>query len=679
MQQDLERRDVEIRRLHTLLKVSKIMNSGITHDRMIEQINEAVRMHLTADRLTVFFYDPKTNELYSYIASGLQPGELRIPPDQGIAGYVFGSGEMVCVEDAYDDPRFSPEVDRKTGYRTKSMLTMHITNRQGVRIGVVQALNKKAENGVFSQEDMIFLWEAVDQISDLYTALEEALSHLLIFSVDTDAVLTYVSPAIEGFTGYRAGETLGKTIYELVHPEDLKYFTSRIAKILDGDNIEPVEFRIVTRQEEVKWMRATSRPLYEDDGVTGAQGQMVDITERKDLEEDLREAQKIESIGRLAGGIAHDFNNLLVPIIGYTDVAAGKLEDAHPATSHLFQIKDAAERAKALTHQLLAFGRKQMLDMQVLDLNAVYWDFEKILRRLIGEDIEIIHKLDEGIDKVRADRSQVQQILMNLAVNARDAMPGGGTLLIETANVELDDEFAARYESVSAGPHVMISVTDTGHGMDQETLKQVFEPFFTTKGRGKGAGLGLATVYGIVKQHNSSIWATSEPNEGTSFKIYFPRVDAPDEAVEEVVAAVAPPEDNSGNEMVLVVEDEDVVRGFVCEVLMDGGYDVLETGVVDDAIRFVEEDKKPIQLLITDVIMPRMNGRELSERISAIRPDLKVLFMSGYTDNVIGEHGVLNEGMNFIQKPFTMQEFTHKVRMVLDGEVEDPPEEDEPA
>ena len=279
---------MEIRRLHTLLKVSKIMNSGITHDRMIEQINEAVRMHLTADRLTVFFYDPKTNELYSYIASGLQPGELRIPPDQGIAGYVFGSGEMVCVEDAYDDPRFSPEVDRKTGYRTKSMLTMHITNRQGVRIGVVQALNKKAENGVFSQEDMIFLWEAVDQISDLYTALEEALSHLLIFSVDTDAVLTYVSPAIEGFTGYRAGETLGKTIYELVHPEDLKYFTSRIAKILDGDNIEPVEFRIVTRLEEVKWMRATSRPLYEDDGVTGAQGQMVDITERKDLEEDLR-------------------------------------------------------------------------------------------------------------------------------------------------------------------------------------------------------------------------------------------------------------------------------------------------------------------------------------------------------------------------------------------------------
>jgi PAS domain S-box-containing protein len=330
--QDLEGRDDEIRRLRTLLQVSRVMNSGVTHDRMIEQINEAVRRHLHADRLTVFFYDGKSDELYSYIASGLKPGEIRIPSDGGIAGYVFHSGEMVCVEDAYEDPRFNPEVDRRTGYRTRSMLTMHITNRQGVRIGVVQALNKFEGQGSFTQEDMIFLWETVDQISELYTALEEALSHLLIFSVDTEFEIMYTSPAAEPFTGHNPGDLRGRKITELVHPDDLSYFESRFQRLFAGATIEPAEFRIVTKDDELKWMRSTSRPLVEDDIVVGVQGQMVDVTERKLLENELREAQKIESIGRLAGGIAHDFNNLLVPILGYTDVAAGKLTAGHPAS-----------------------------------------------------------------------------------------------------------------------------------------------------------------------------------------------------------------------------------------------------------------------------------------------------------------------------------------------------------
>jgi two-component system, cell cycle sensor histidine kinase and response regulator CckA len=307
-----------------------------------------------------------------------------------------------------------------------------------------------------------------------------------------------------------------------------------------------------------------------------------------------------------------------------------------------------------------------MLEMRVLDVNAVYRDFEKILRRLIGEDVEIVAELEADINRVRADRSQLQQILMNLAVNARDAMPNGGRIVISTGNEDIDDEFAALYDSIEAGPHVMMSVSDNGHGMDAETLKQVFEPFFTTKGRGKGTGLGLATVYGIVKQHKGSIWAESTPDVGTTFKVFLPRVDE----VEEVLETDEPEvhEVSGGhNETVLVVEDEEVVRSFVCDVLNDSGYDVLEAESGVEAIKLVEDENTSIDLLITDVIMPKMNGRELSQRLATSRPDLKVLFMSGYTDNVIGDHGVLGEGMNFIQKPFTMQTFTQKVRSVIDG------------
>jgi len=668
--EEVAQRDAEIHRLRTLLKISTLMHAEMNHAKLIERINEEVRAYLHADRMTVFFYDRRTDELYSYIASGLQPGEIRIPATKGIAGYVFQSGEMVSAEDAYQDPRFNPEVDRMTGYRTRSLLCLHITNRNGVRIGVVQALNKQSEKqgepGAFTEDDMIFLWEVMDLISDLYAAMEEAISHLIIYAVDRGGTITYASPALEVLTGYSPAEAIGQRFDRLLYAEDVEEFRKSFVRTLAGKLTSPTEFRVQTKSGELRWFRSTGQPVYEQSDITGIHGQMVDITERKMLEEQLREAQKIESIGRLAGGIAHDFNNLLVPIIGYAEVAARKLSEDDDAYHDIKQIQDAAERARDLTHQLLAFSRKQVLDMKVLNLNRVFLDFEKILRRIIGEDVEIVSKLEPTLGNVRADRSQIQQILMNLTANSRDAMPQGGTIKIETANVYLADE-AATDGGVHPGPYAMLLVSDSGHGMDQETLAQIFEPFFTTKKKGKGTGLGLATVYGIVKQHNGCIRVTSEMEKGTTFTGYLPIVaDRPEVAEEPVHEGPV----QGGSETILLVEDEDVVRSFIGDVLRQCGYDVVEAATPEAALEEAGHEDRHVHLLLTDVIMPRMDGHELWRHLSGFHPEMKVIYMSGYVGNIPGcEDILLTSSGAFLQKPFSVQALTEKIRDVLDGKI----------
>ena len=659
----IEKRDAEIARLRAFLEISRLMNTEVNHAKLIERINETARRHLNADRLTVFFYDRATEELYSYIASGLQPGEIRIPAGQGIAGHVFQTGEMICLADAYDDPRFNPAVDKKTGYRTRSILSLHITNRQGVRFGVVQALNKQSPAGIFTEEDMIFLWEVVDQISDLYAALEEAISHLLIFSLDKNGVLTYASPALDAFTGYSVDEAVGKDFSEFVFEEDIEDYINSFQRVMNGAPSEQLEYRVKTRDGDLKWMRASNRPLYEDNVAVGVQGQLENITERKQLEDNLRQAQKIESIGQLAGGIAHDFNNLLLPIIGYAEMSLPIVGEDHPVHGNLLQIQDAANRAKELTNQLLAFSRKQVLRVRTLDLSKVVLDFEKILSRLIGENVSIETVLEDNLPAIKADESQIQQILMNLAVNARDAMPGGGKLVIATRLEYLDEEEASRLPKMKEGQYVLLAVKDTGSGMDADTLARIFEPFFTTKEQGKGTGLGLATVYGIVKQHGGGIDAESELGKGTEFRIYLPSVDeeVEREAPKPVIKPGVP-----GTETILVVEDEPVVRDFVCEILKQNGYQVIRAEEPLKAIDIVKVRGDVIDLLLTDIIMPQMNGRELYIRLSKMREDMKVLYMSGYTDDVLGNHGVLEENVNFIQKPFTVPDLTKKVREALD-------------
>jgi len=397
----------------------------------------------------------------------------------------------------------------------------------------------------------------------------------------------------------------------------------------------------------------------------------ADLAERKraeealrQSEEQLRQVQKLEAVGQLAGGIAHDFNNLLTVINGYTEIALMTLPANDPMRRSVKEIKKAGDRAAALTRQLLAFSRKQILQPKILDLNSLVTDMGKLLRRLIPESVEFITLLRPEIGQINADPGQVEQVLMNLVVNARDAMPQGGKIIIETANVEIDEEFAARYASISAGAYVMLSVSDTGCGIDVETQKHIFEPFFTTKEVDKGTGLGLATVYGIVKQSGGSIWVDSEVGVGSTFKVYLPWHRAEREISDGISLPIVEP---SGSETILLVEDEETVRGLARHILESSGYKVLEAGLGTEALSICEQYDEPIHALLTDVVMPRMSGPELALALAERQTEIPVLYMSGYTDDAIVNHGVLDPGTHFLEKPFTPDSLLRMIRHVLDA------------
>lgn len=396
----------------------------------------------------------------------------------------------------------------------------------------------------------------------------------------------------------------------------------------------------------------------------GRRGRLVvahDITERKELEAQLRQSQKMDAIGRLAGGVAHDFNNLLGVILGYGERLLRRLPS--PERREISEILKAAEHAASLTRQLLAFSRRQVLKPRVLDLNAVVEEMDGMLRRIIGEDINLVTVLQDGLGRVKADPGQIQQVVMNLAVNARDAMPSGGRLTMETGNAELDHSYSSAHLAVRPGRYVMLAVTDTGMGMDAATQARIFEPFFTTKEAGKGTGLGLSTVFGIVKQSEGNIWVYSEPGHGTTFKIYLPRVDEVTEVLPPTEAGAA----SGGAETILLVEDADSLRELGREILEDGGYTVIEASSGTAALETLERHTGSLDLVLTDLVMPGMSGRELVDQIRRLRPGTKVLFMSGYTDDALGHNGVLESGTAFVEKPFTIDGLLRKVREVLDS------------
>ncbi len=387
----------------------------------------------------------------------------------------------------------------------------------------------------------------------------------------------------------------------------------------------------------------------------------AEVARREELEEQFRQSQKMEAIGRLAGGVAHDFNNMLTVISGYGEQVLSRHDLDPLLRDDVGQMVAAADRAATLTHQLLAFSRKQVLQPAILDLNATVNQMDKMLQRLIGEDIDLVTCLDPQLDSVEFDPGQIEQIIMNLAVNARDAMPRGGKLTINTANVELGEEYARDHVDAVPGPHVMIAVTDTGTGMDAETRARIFEPFFTTKEKGKGTGLGLATVFGIVKQSGGNIWVYSEPGHGTTFKVYLPRAEAAAVDVRsEAAKAVA-----TGTETILLVEDDEAVRVLLARILMEGGYTVLVADSPDAAQRLAADYDGTIDMLLSDVVMPGMGGPELARRLTEIRPNVKVVFISGYTDEAIVHHGVLDPGAAFIEKPITPRKLLEKVRQFL--------------
>ncbi|MBT3231916.1 MAG: response regulator [Calditrichaeota bacterium] len=388
--------------------------------------------------------------------------------------------------------------------------------------------------------------------------------------------------------------------------------------------------------------------------------------ENRQLEQQLIQAQKLESIGQLAGGVAHDFNNLLTPIMCYSEMCLMQMEPEDLNYEELEGILHTAESARNLTQQLLAFSRKQVLEMKSINISDIVYSTEKILNRTIREDIEIRLDLDENLNWVYGDSTQLEQIIMNLSVNAQDAMPTGGKLLIETSNTELDEEYTKTHANVTPGNHVLLSVSDTGEGMDQELLTKIFEPFYTTKAKGKGTGLGLSTVYGIVKQHNGSIWVYSEPGKGTTFKIFLPEIQ---EELSQKSDDSKPEKYSKGSETVLVVEDDDQVRKLVSRMMRSDGYCVIEAADVREAFIKARQTGGSVDLLLTDVVMPEMNGMQLYQKLLIYYPDLIALFMSGYTENIIHNQGVFSDMPNFVQKPFTYNELARTVRNVLDTSI----------
>jgi PAS domain S-box-containing protein len=470
----------------------------------------------------------------------------------------------------------------------------------------------------------------------------------LIVVTDPDGRIVLFNRACEELTGYDRREVLGRTIPGLLLPD------------VRGSHEHPWPTK--SGEERLIEWRCMAIPSPKD-GRPMILGIGADITEQRRAEEQLRQSQRLEAVGRLAGGIAHDFNNLLTVITGRTQILLSRLRSADPATRDLELISRTAERAGGLTKQLLAFSRRQILQPQVLDLNAVVENTSAMLHRLIGEDIELVFHPGADLGRVKADPGQIEQVFVNLAVNARDAMPRGGRLTIETANVELDETYARARVGVQPGRYVMLGVSDTGAGIAPEVLPRIFEPFFTTKEAGKGTGLGLATVYGIVKQSGGNIWVYSEPGHGTTFKVYLPRVE---EAATLPGASKPAAEPRGGTETILLVEDDDDLRSLAREVLEERGYTVLEAAHPGEAPPIAERHAGPIHLLLTDVVMPGMSGRELARRLAEARPEMKVLYISGYTDNAVVHHGVLDPGTPFLEKPFSPDALARKVREVLD-------------
>jgi len=515
------------------------------------------------------------------------------------------------------------------------------------------------------------------RVSDLYGTLQRSEAqfrslienaHDFIVVLQADGMIRYASPSFEREAG-EGSPVEGQNILNLAAAEDRTEVEKLLAAVqvrgMPGD-VDPApiesEFRIRQRGGGVRILEVSATNLLKNPAVNGIVVNARDVTERRTLEDQLMRAQRMEAIGTLSGGIAHDFNNILTVILGHTEVLLKELQSSPEESGHLRSIDEASRRASALTRQLLAFSRKQVLQPKVLNLNSLIVDLDKMLRRLISENIELETVTDPQLGATRTDPGQIEQVVMNLVVNARDAMKSGGRITIETANVTLDEDYVRVHPTARPGPHVMLAVSDTGEGISPDIMPHIFEPFFTTKEVGKGTGLGLSTVYGIVKQSGGNVWVYSQPGRGSTFKIYLPRVDEPAPfAAEATLHSVS-----SGAETVLLVEDEPALRDLIKIALTAGGFTVIDAPTPADALILSRKHTGPLHLLLTDVIMPGMDGPALAKQMQGERPDIKVLFMSGYATNFIMHDGVVDPGTNFLEKPFHPRTLLNKVREVLD-------------
>jgi len=504
----------------------------------------------------------------------------------------------------------------------------------------------------------------------LLAAIVES-SNDAIISKHLDGTITSFNAAAERLFGYTAREAIGSPVTLLFPPDRVDEERVLLGRLMAGERVD--HYETVRRRKDGSLVNVSLSlaPVLDASGkVIGASKTVRDLTAQtaaaealRRTEEQLRHAQKMEAVGRLAGGIAHDFNNVLSVVLGYSSLLLENLDASQPMTADLAEIRKAALHATDLTRQLLLFSRQQVTEPKVLDLNETLAGMARILRRVLGEDIELTPVSGANLGRIRADPSHAEQVIMNLVVNARDAMPRGGKLTIETDNVELDARFAREHLGSNAGPHVMLAVTDTGTGMDAATQSRIFEPFFTTKGAGKGTGLGLSTVFGIAQQCGGSVWVYSELGQGTTFKVYFPRVDA----VVDAPRTLQAPATLRGSETILLVEDQEQVRAVAAGILKRNGYHVLSASSAAEALRLGAAHAGKIHLLLTDLVMPQMSGAELANQLTTTRPELKVLCMSGYTDDSVVRHGVLDSRIAFLQKPFTPESLTRRIREVLEA------------
>ena len=597
------------------------------------------------------------------VASALRCGTVAHCPDLAAAAACSrraecgkcGKGSMIALPLRVDS-------------KVVGALAIYATETAAFDAGATEPLRELAANVSYGMGALRARAErraAADKLRKLSSAVEQSAD--VVVMTDANGVIEYVNPTFETLTGYTREEAVGKTPRILKSGrQDQAYYQRMWARLLSGQVFRDV---LVNRKKngELCWMEKTITPVLDDRGqVRHFISNDRDISERRALEQQLLHSQKLEAVGQLAGGVAHDFNNLLMVISSYAELLSTSICATNAKSKHQAEeILKAARRAAGLTQQLLAFSRKQVLSPRILDLNTVLADMGRMLPRVIGEDIQVVIRPGSPLWKVKADPVQFEQVIMNLAVNARDAMPRGGLLLLETANASLDEEYAGRHVGVLAGEYVMLTISDTGCGIPADILPHIFEPFFTTKPRGKGTGLGLPTVYGIVKQSGGSVWVYSEVNQGTVFKVYLPRTDvAAEPRPEERKATRRPP---CGSETILMVEDEEAVRESTSEYLTSCGYIVLQGKNGADAQQILERFTGKIELVITDVIMPGMSGADLGKWVREQRPETKVIYMSGYTESTVVQHGV-EVACGFLQKPFTLAALAGKVREILDAQ-----------